>query len=271
MPELPEVETIVRGLDPAVRGRRVASVEVLDPICLRQPRAEFTRLLAGQTILAAHRRAKLALFDLSGQATLAVHLKMTGGLTVDLDSDEVRRFARLRLNFADAGSLVFTDVRRFGYCLALPAGSLESWPFFASLGPEPLDLSPDAFAALFTGRAARIKSLLLDQTVIAGIGNIYADESLFRARIHPQTRASDLSAARLKRLLGHLQQVLRQAIAENGSSIRDYRDSGGNPGAFQNRFQVYGRAGQPCPACGTCLRSATVAGRTSTFCPKCQK
>lgn len=274
MPELPEVETIAQGLRPLLLGRVVARAQVLDPISTPQGAKLFAKRLAGARIRDVRRRAKLLLLDLEGPRgplVLAVHLRMTGGLTADLDSDEVRRFCRVRFELADSGFFVFTDIRRFGTCMALTEAELASWPFFASLGPEPLDLDEKGFVGRFQGRNKAIKAALLDQTVLAGVGNIYADESLFRAGIRPQAKAGSLSVPRLQGLHRHLQEVLRQAIRENGSSIRDYRDAGGNAGAFQNSFQVYGRAGEECVACGAKLRGTKVGGRSTTYCPRCQK
>ena len=270
MPELPEVETIARGLDPALRGRRIRSVDVLDAISAPQGPKPFARRLAGRRVLAVRRRAKLLLLDLESDLVLAVHLRMTGGVTADLDTDEVRRFARIRFNLEDGGFFVFTDIRRFGSCQAFAPEELTAWPFYASLGPEPLDMSPELFVERLGAGSRAVKAALLDQTTLAGVGNIYADESLFRAGIRPQDKTSALSASRLRRLHKELQQVLTQAIRENGSSIRDYRDAGGNAGAFQNHFNVYGRAGEPCRVCGATLRGAKVGGRSTTYCPKCQ-
>jgi formamidopyrimidine-DNA glycosylase len=273
MPELPEVETIARGLKP-LAGRVIAKVQVLDPISTPQGAAAFCRRLAGAAIRDVRRRAKLLLLDLDGPRgplVLAVHLRMTGGLTAGLDTDEARRFCRVRFELEDGGFFVFTDIRRFGSCQALTLPELAAWPFYAGLGPEPLELDAAAFAALFQGRNAAIKAALLDQKTLAGVGNIYADESLFRAGIRPQAKAGSLSLSRLQGLHRHLQEVLGQAIRENGSSIRDYRDAGGNAGAFQNSFQAYGRAGEACVRCGATLRGTRVGGRSTTYCPRCQK
>lgn len=202
---------------------------------------------------------------------LGVHLKMTGRLFVY--GPEVAPNAHTRVVFGldDGNRLFFDDARKFGYVRALSDADLATWDFWRSLGPEPLEIDAPDFVALFRGRRGRIKALLLDQTVIAGIGNIYADESLFRASIRPDAQAGDLSPARLRVLHGHLVDVLRESIAECGSSIRDYRDAHGDAGAFQNRFRVYGRAGQPCVACGRTLTTGKVAGRTTVYCERCQK
>ena len=202
---------------------------------------------------------------------LGVHLKMTGRLFVY--GPEVAPNAHTRVVFGldDGNRLFFDDARKFGYVRALSDADLATWDFWRSLGPEPLEIAAPDFAALFRGRRGRIKALLLDQTVIAGIGNIYADESLFRASIRPDAQAGELSPDRLRVLHGHLVDVLRESIAECGSSIRDYRDAHGDAGAFQNRFRVYGRSGQPCVACGRMLTTGKVAGRTTVFCAQCQK
>ncbi|EGY24917.1 formamidopyrimidine-DNA glycosylase [Desulfovibrio sp. A2] len=202
---------------------------------------------------------------------LGVHLKMTGRLFVY--GPEVAPNAHTRVVFGldDGNRLFFDDARKFGYVRALSDADLATWDFWRSLGPEPLEIDAPDFAELFRGRRGRIKALLLDQTVIAGIGNIYADESLFRASIRPDAQAGDLSPARLRVLHGHLVDVLRESIAECGSSIRDYRDAHGDAGAFQNRFRVYGRSGQPCVACGRTLTTGKVAGRTTVYCERCQK
>lgn len=202
---------------------------------------------------------------------LGVHLKMTGRLFVY--GPEVAPNAHTRVVFGldDGNRLFFDDARKFGYVRALSEADLATWDFWRSLGPEPLEIGAPDFAALFRGRRGRIKALLLDQTVIAGIGNIYADESLFRASIRPDAQAGELSPDRLRVLHGHLVDVLRESIAECGSSIRDYRDAHGDAGAFQNRFRVYGRSGQPCVACGRTLATGKVAGRTTVFCEQCQK
>lgn len=279
MPELPEVETIARTLAPEVVGREILRLEVQDPSALVPGPEAFAALVAGRSILAVGRRAKLLLLRLSapqGQgegAVIAAHLRMTGRVVAYAPGREPER-PRAVLHLSGGVRLAFADVRRFGSLHAFASwagpGGLESWPFFASLGPEPLTMGAAEFSARLGQGRARIKALLLDQTVVAGIGNIYADESLFRAGIRPDTPALAVSAKRRAALFAAVQAVLAQAIAENGSSIRDYRDAHGDAGAFQNHFRAYGREGQPCLACGETMRAMRVAGRTSTFCPRCQ-
>jgi formamidopyrimidine-DNA glycosylase len=276
MPELPEVHTIACGLAPRLEGRTIEGVAVFLDRSVQGDPAALHGQLAGRRIRRVWRRGKCLLLDLDPEGALAFHLKMTGRLFVAEDSAQLNgdRHGRIAFYLRGPGGLDelrFSDMRTFGYCRYLAPGELEAWPFMATLGPEPLELDSAGFAALFRARTARIKALLLDQRVIAGIGNIYADEALHRAGIRPDARADGLGAARLERLHDQVQAVLQEAIAACGSSIRDYRDANGNAGAFQNTFRVYGKAGQPCPACGRTLVAAKVAGRTSTYCPRCQR
>jgi formamidopyrimidine-DNA glycosylase len=279
MPELPEVETIARVLAQDVAGRSVESVSVLDESAVHPGSDAFRSLVMGRRIDAVRRRAKLALFDLSPRdgdagAIIAAHLRMTGRLLV-LPQGQAPDRPRVVLDLSGGVALAFCDVRRFGSLHAFPAGQgaggIEGWPFYAGLGPEPLLMTAADFRQRLGRGRARVKALLLDQTVIAGIGNIYADESLFRAGIRPDSPVASLSPERLDSLFASIQAVLVQAIAENGSSIRDYRDAHGDAGAFQNHFRAYGRAGKPCLGCDAPMQATKVAGRGSTFCPHCQK
>ncbi|MGE4558050.1 MAG: bifunctional DNA-formamidopyrimidine glycosylase/DNA-(apurinic or apyrimidinic site) lyase [Desulfovibrionaceae bacterium] len=271
MPELPEVETIARGLRKTLTGKRVESLNVLDSSVLRQDESTLRKLVVSRVVESVERRAKLLMLGLEGDVVFAFHLKMTGRVLAKPGDYAPGARDRIIARLSGAATLSFQDVRRFGYCLALPVEDLQRWPFYATLGPEPLSMGREAFAARFAGRKASIKSLLLNQCMIAGIGNIYADESLFAAGIHPEARPVDLSDERLGALYDSLTAVLRKAIQENGSSIRDYLNAEGEPGAFQNSFQAYGRKGQPCKRCGAPLQASRVAGRTSTYCPACQR
>lgn len=277
MPELPEVETIVRSLRPALESRVVTRLEVRYAGSIRGglDAATLQQTILGRTILAVRRRAKLALIDLQGDLTLAFHLKMTGRLHLPGPEEVPDKHTHLVFQLAHAqhgpARLFFIDVRKFGYCAALPTSKLPSFPFYASLGPEPLEVSTKALAAKLDNRRGRIKALLLNQTVLAGVGNIYADEALFRAGVRPDRRADRLSAAKKLELMRHVQDVLQLGIDCCGASIRDYVNARGDAGAFQDCFQVYGKAGHPCQKCGASLKKMTVAGRTSTFCPACQK
>lgn len=280
MPELPEVETIARALTPGLLGRAITGIAVPDPKVLAGPRtkAAFARAAVGRTVTAVARRAKLLLVHLGPRpqetaddpAVLAFHLKMTGRFHIASQAAPIPDRARLLVRLSDDNTLVFSDLRRFGTARILSPQALAAWDFYASLGPEPWDMTPGAFEAALCRRTTRVKAALLDQTVIAGIGNIYADESLFAAGIHPETPCRDLSPQQRKKLLAAVQAVIRRAIAAGGSTIRDYRTPDGVEGGFQHQFSVYGKAGDPCPACGTTLTAVKVAGRTSTFCPHCQ-
>ena len=281
MPELPEVETIARALAPGLVGRTVVGVDVPDPTVLAGPRtkAAFAKIATGRTITTVSRRAKLLLVNLSplpeapdaSPALLAFHLRMTGRFHIAKAPAPVPERARLLVRLSGDSTLVFSDLRRFGTARALFPEALAGWDFYASLGPEPWDMTPEAFTAALGRRSTRIKAALLDQTLVAGIGNIYADESLFSAGIHPETPCRAVAPKKREALLAAIQAVLARAIAAGGSTIRDYRTPDGVEGGFQNEFSVYGKAGEPCPACGRTLVSVKVAGRTSTFCPRCQK
>jgi formamidopyrimidine-DNA glycosylase len=281
MPELPEVETIARALAPGLTGRVVAGIDVPDAKVLAGPsdRAAFAAAAAGRVIESVGRRAKLLLVTLgprpqtpdAGPLLLALHLKMTGRFHIAPSADAPPAHARLLVHLTDGNALVFSDLRRFGTARLATPEALAAWKFYASLGPEPWDMTPEAFEAALVRKTTRIKAAILDQTVIAGIGNIYADESLFAARIRPDTPAKALTPARRRKLLSAIQAVIAKAIAAGGSTIRDYRTPDGVEGGFQHQFTVYGKAGQPCPACGKALIAIKVAGRTSTFCPQCQK
>lgn len=269
MPELPEVETIARTLAPEVVGREILAVHAPDPSALQPSPAGFAALATGRRIVAVGRRGKLLLLELDNQGVIGVHLRMTGRVTTCRPDQEPDR-PRAVLTLSGGQRLCFADVRRFGSMHAFGPGEIDAWPFYASLGPEPLGLAAAEFRTRLGQGRARIKALLLDQHVVAGIGNIYADESLFRAGIRPDAPACGISPRKRDALLAAIQAVLAQAIAENGSSIRDYRDANGDAGAFQNHFRAYGRGGQPCLTCGETMSCARVAGRSSTFCPRCQ-
>ena len=280
MPELPEVETVARTLAPHVQACRIEDSSLLRPGSLHELSLPLSRL-HGRSIVGVGRRGKLLLLHLepaTGQpeeaACLVVHLRMTGRLMTWPATTEPGRHTRclweLRTPEGTCRRLFFDDVRAFGVLLVANAAILQQWDFWRELGPEPLGLAVEDFAALLAGRGGAIKAALLDQKVLAGIGNIYADESLFRAGLDPRRKAGSLSAAEAARLLHALQDVLQLSIAQCGSSIRDYRDANGDVGAFQNSFAVYGRAGQTCQQCGQTLEKIRVAGRGTVICPHCQ-
>ena len=275
MPELPEVETIVRTLSPQVKDRVINAVHTFLPKTFAAG-AEIAASAFPARILGVRRRGKLLLMDIEGGYVLAFHLKMTGKLFVYGEKEKPHKHTRMAFDLAAEGGLpaarlFFDDIRTFGFCRLMKPEDLPTWPFWKKLGPEPLTLGKSAFIAAFKGKRGAIKALLLDQTMIAGIGNIYADEACFRTNIRPSSPASALTDTQLATLLENVKAVLNESIAECGSSIRDYRDANGDAGAFQNLFRVYGRTGQECLTCKAVLEKTVVAGRTTVFCPKCQK
>ena len=267
MPELPEVETVRRTLAPAVEGRTIAAVSFAWPrTCAGDPRATEARL-AGQRIERLERYGKYLLFRLRKDdrgSLLVIHLRMTGKLLIN---GAPGKFTRARLSLDDGTAVVFQDARKFGrwqWSERLPAR-------LAALGPEPLEIGRDEFAARLRSRKTRLKALLLDQGFLRGLGNIYADEALFRARLHPLRSGAGVGPRKAHDLHRAIQAVLRNAIDAGGTSIRDYRDSRGAPGDFQRQIRIYGKAGAPCVTCGTRVRRVLVAQRATHFCPRCQR
>ncbi len=271
MPELPEVETVVRDLRPLVVGRTVLGVEVGDR-ALRKPwDAAWVGRLAGVTIESIRRRGKWILLDLSGGARLIVHLGMTGQFTAV--PTLALRPDHLHVVFTLSGlvELRYRDIRRFGSVVLVADEATAMASLDAKLGPEPFDIPPDGFHAAVTGTARTLKALLLDQSLVAGVGNIYADEALHRAKLHPETRGTQLTRPQVNRLREAITAVITHAIEKRGSSIRDYVGGSGLKGGFQDEFRAYGRTGEPCPTCGVPIERVRVAGRSSHFCPQCQR
>ena len=285
MPELPEVETIARGVDERLRGDRITEVwfsSYTQPF--KTPPAEQAEGLEGRTILSVHRTGKHIVCELgqqgsgkrkapqkpteSASAQWIVHLGMTGRLLVTTPDGEVAPHTHARLTLASGRELRFVDPRRFG---RLEFRELKSEKSFAGPGSEPLTISPEAFATLFRGRRLAIKAALLNQKLLHGVGNIYADESLFRAGIRPKRMAGRLKRDELIRLHGAIQEVLRHAIELGGSSVSDYVDANGVRGFFQLEHKVYLRTGQPCLVCGTPIHRILLAGRGTHYCSVCQR
>ncbi len=268
MPELPEVETIVRGLRERVRDLEFADVQVRLKKCLRGSRESLARALVGRKVLNVDRRGKNIIFRLSGGLALFIHLGMTGRLRVVPADAPLEKHTHVVFTFrGHSHHLRFVDQRQFGK-IFWEAGPGET--ALARLGPEPLLISPREFADRVRARRREIKPLLLDQEFLAGVGNIYADESLHRAGIHPRSRSHRLRAKTLFRLHQTVQEVLREAIRSRGTSVRSYVDASGSSGGFQNLLRVYGREGEPCTRCGTVIRRERIGGRSSFFCPRCQ-
>lgn len=271
MPELPEVETIARTLAPAIVGRRVAGIELIYRPLLRTGRKTLGALTGGR-VLGVRRRGKMLLIEIEGGRTLVFHLKMTGQFFFAESSESRDKHTRLIIRFDDdRNELRFRDVRKFGFLLCVAGEPESACSELSCLGPEPLEVGFPEFAAILEGRRGRVKSVLLDQRRIAGVGNIYADEMLFDARIHPQTQASSLRKPAAERLYESMRKILALAIASKGSTLRDYRDADGNEGNFQESHKVYDRTGEPCVVCGTPIRMTRIGGRSSHFCPKCQR
>jgi formamidopyrimidine-DNA glycosylase len=271
MPELPEVETIVRSLAPGICGRTIARAELLfRPLLRRAPRGGLS-VLEGKRVLSVRRRGKMAVIECEGGWNLVFHLKMTGQLLLAPCGVARDKHTRLVVTFSDGGpELRFRDIRKFGFLLCVKGAPESACAELSCLGPEPLDITREDFGRALRGRKARIKALLLDQTVIAGIGNIYADEILFDSGIHPVTRAAALSKNEVSRLWESARNILALAIEAKGSTLRDYVDAEGNSGGFQFFHKVYDREGEPCLTCGVPVKRIRVAGRSSYFCPRCQ-
>ncbi len=270
MPELPEVETIAQGLQQPLQNKIITGLQILNESSVVGSKDRFCTRVQNRVIQRVYRRGKLLLLDLDQGLQMAFHLRMTGRILLQERPVELNSHSRLVFDLDCGQQLVFEDKRKFGYCALCNVRELQTWPFYARMGPEPLVLSPEDFVHLFHAKKARIKALLLDQQFIAGIGNIYADESLHLAGIHPACPADALQEKHLYRLYHALQQVLNKAIQCKGTSLRDYVDSLGNPGGYQDGFWAYGRRAEPCRQCGAILQSTKVAGRSSVFCPHCQ-
>ena len=278
MPELPEVETIARGLARRVSGDVIESIWLgRKPEPLKSSAREIAATLEHSRIATVRRMGKHIVFDLEStpverptqadptKAQWIVHLGMTGRLQVCEPQAEILKHTHAILKLASGKELRFVDPRRFGRLSVARAGAFEAG------GIEPLEADLDRFLALFRGRKTPIKSALLNQKLLRGVGNIYADESLFRAGIRPRRRASTITRDQLARLLASVKEVLREAIALGGSSISDYVDADGEEGFFQLQHRVYGREGEPCLVCKTPIKRIVIAGRSSHYCPRCQR
>lgn len=283
MPELPEVETVRRGLAPVMEGQVIARAAVNRPD-LRWPfPPDMAARLSGQRVLALRRRSKYILADLGSGETLLVHLGMSGRMLVS--GDPMGRFAHTHpapekhdhvvLDMEGGARITFNDPRRFGAMDMMPTATAEAHPLLAKLGPEPLgnDFNEPHLIAALKGRNTPIKSALLDQRIVAGLGNIYVCETLYRARISPLRRAGALSAKRAASLVPIIRDVLGDAITAGGSSLRDFRQADGELGYFQHSFDVYGREGQTCrnAGCTGHIARVTQSGRSSFYCPQCQR
>jgi formamidopyrimidine-DNA glycosylase len=275
VPELPEVETVANGVNARVRGQRIARVWTSGkPQTFKSPEDEITQVLTGATIESVRRVGKSIVFDLTRAKKPApqflVHLGMTGRLLVSQRDVPLSPHTHAVLTLADKREIRFVDPRRFGR-LSVVALDGNKGEGYTGPGKEPTTITADEFAQLFRGRKLAIKAALLNQSILHGVGNIYADESLFRAGIRPRRAAGRLTRDELTRLHAALQQVLAKAIQLGGSSVSDYVDADGVRGFFQLEHKVYGRAGEDCSVCSTALKKLTVGGRTTVYCPHCQR
>jgi formamidopyrimidine-DNA glycosylase len=273
MPELPEVETIARGMREALPGRRILSVRLGKTDFIDDPAAMELRL-PGTTVLQIRRLGKNLLVDLrssdgeKSSVSLLIHLGMTGQIAIISPDAPIPKHTHVFLSLDDGRELRYTDVRRFGRMAILSDSEQER--VLGGLGVEPLEISETEFRARIQSRNSQIKALLLNQTVVRGMGNIYADEALWFAKIHPKKVGAKLTDAEVRRLYRAMQQILKEAIRLKGSSVSDYQDTDGQKGTFQARHRVYQRDGEKCFRCGSLIRHATVAGRSSHFCVRCQ-
>jgi formamidopyrimidine-DNA glycosylase len=271
VPELPEVETIVRDVHRATRGARIERVEVLrDDLIEGGSALEFRQCLEGMMIAGVTRRAKNIVFDL-GADRLVVNLGMTGRLLVAPASAPLPSYLGVRFDLADGRLLLYQDVRRFGRLECLPA---ERWAERdRALGYEPLsdEFTPRVLRDMAAKSRVAIKTWLMDQRRVVGVGNIYASEALFRARLDPRRLANTLTIPQAKRLHAAIQEVLREAIDFRGTTLLDYRDASGEPGAFSRRLRVYDRKGEPCASCGKLIERVVQGGRSTFFCARCQR
>jgi formamidopyrimidine-DNA glycosylase len=270
MPELPEVETVRRRLAPVLEGRRLERVEIDDPRVTRpfDPQ-DVARELTGERVAQVDRRGKYLVLRFESGRALLIHLRMTGALLTGANPGPHRRAI---LTLDDGSEVAYRDVRRFGTWLLLEPDEVDTY-LDARVGPEPLAAGYRArdLAAKLVARRAPVKAALLDQRTVAGVGNIYADEALWRSRLHPLTPASELQPEEFKALHRAVREALRRGLERQGSTLRDYRLPNGEAGGMQHEFKVYGRGGEPCERCGTPIDKIRVAGRGTWYCPSCQR
>jgi formamidopyrimidine-DNA glycosylase len=277
MPELPEVESLRRLLLCSVRGRRIIAARTNEPRLRRLVAGDFDRTIAGRTIDDVRRRAKYLLIELSGGMTLLVHLGMSGSLTHrgdgfrDDDFDPAHDHLRFQLD--DGTALVYNDPRRFGLMKLVASAHVDTTQEIRGLGPEPLEpeFNADYLFKSSRGRRAAIKNLLMDQRIVAGIGNIYACEILFVAKVRPGRAAGMITRDEASRITTYAKGILENAIGDGGTTFRSYRDSRGLPGRFATNLQVYGREGERCYVCGTAIKCRVLGQRSSFYCPHCQR
>jgi len=266
MPELPEVETIKRELEKAILGKKISKVTILNPKVIKEPSPkEFQKEIAGTTIKNILRKAKLLIIELSNGKFLAIHLKMTGQL---IYPGKNTKLTRVIFEFSSGKTLDFNDGRLFAELRLV--SDWQKLKFIQSLGPEPFKLSSEKFAAMLSRKKTKVKPLLLDQTFVSGVGNIYANEALFRAKIHPARPANSLSPKEKELLFMELKETLKEAIRCKGSSVDDYVQVSGENGDYAKYHKVYDKENKPCLRCKTPIQRISLGGRGTYFCPHCQ-
>ncbi len=277
MPELPEVESLRRILSRSAVGRTIVSARIGKLPLRRRVTPDFGPMITGRTIERISRRAKYLMFELTGDSIILAHLGMSGSITHRHGGFDAREFdvKHDHLEFAldDASRLVYNDPRRFGMVRLISRDDLTVIAELKGIGPEPLggDFDADYLAAQARGKKVAIKNLIMDQKIVAGVGNIYASEILFHAKVRPMRRAGRVKRAEIDLIVEFTPKVLRAAIGSGGTTFRSYRDSRGKPGAFSKRLMVYGREDEPCYVCGTPIRNVVLGQRASFYCPKCQR
>ncbi|MBQ2088275.1 MAG: bifunctional DNA-formamidopyrimidine glycosylase/DNA-(apurinic or apyrimidinic site) lyase [Selenomonas sp.] len=274
MPEMPEVEIIRRYLDKMVQGQQIMSVDIVLPRMIKWPEPEkFRSLVTGQRIESMARRGKYLLMELTGGREVVFHLRMTGRLVYEPEGVNHDSHARVIFKLGNGASLVYGDTRTLGTIHGLQAGERWRLKGLSEMGPEPLsdDFTAEYLQGVAQKRKGAIKSFLLNQKYISGIGNIYADEALFLAGIHPQRPANMLTETECRKLADAVNEVIAAGIADGGTTFRDYQNGAGGKGGHQEHLYAYGRTGQPCRKCGTPMERITVGGRGTHFCPQCQE
>lgn len=273
MPELPEVETVRRTLEEQAAGKEIIGIEIFMAKIIKMPSIEeFRRQIIDKTIIKVDRRGKYLLVRLSGDMTLVVHLRMTGQLIYCPQEQEIIKHTHIIFNLNNAYHLRYIDQRQFGTLNLAANQEVANLSGIRTLGPEPLEgeFSKEYLDNYLTNKKTKIKALLLDQTFVAGLGNIYADEALFTAGIHPERLAGTLNSSEKSRLYMAIKEVLAEGIKYRGTTLKDYVDAEGKRGGFQNRLKSYGREGKPCVVCGNNIIKKKVGGRSSSYCPNCQ-
>jgi len=272
MAELPEVEIITQDLKKTIIGKKIKRIEEICPENLRRKSSIGLNEILNKKITSIKRRGKYIVISFSKGYSLLIHLGMTGHLFYKRGREPINKHDLLIFDFLSGKNrLIYNDIRRFGSVTVVDSAVLQKLNIFNKMGPEPLMVTKEEFLRIFRNRKSKIKSLLLDQKIIAGLGNIYADEALFQAKIHPEERANTLSEKKLEMLRGSIKRILVKAIQEGGSTIINYCNLFGEEGKYQNYHKVYSRKGLPCALCGTTIEKIRVSQRSSFYCPKCQK